>query len=380
MTSIIILSYNTKAYTQMCIQSIRKFTPPGTYEIIIVDNASTDGSLPWLLAQPDIRLIANEKNAGFPKGCNQGLRIAAGDDLLLLNSDTIVTPRWLEQLLTALHSAQDIGAVSCMTNNSTFQHKLDTTYTSIPEAIQFSENYNHSDPSRWCKAYELKGFCFLFRRKVYEQVGLLDEMFTPGNYEDDDYSLRIRMAGWKLLVCKDTFIHHFGGVSFFRKETSDAMRAEKLREYNALLDRNRHYFLKKWNLSDRCGVISGLVQNIGFPKKNPNILLLDSCAGPEAHILLERYPSARISLLMGTRGDVAAMAPDFPAMYCKDFEHEAAILLKGTYDYILCLNDFDNYHSPSDFLSSLSHHLAPGGCILYTASNRIYSYSPSRQE
>ncbi|MBR4696044.1 MAG: glycosyltransferase, partial [Selenomonadaceae bacterium] len=107
MTSIIILSYNTKEYTQMCIQSIRKHTDPGSYEIIVVDNASTDGSLNWLLAQPDIRLIANEENLGFPKGCNQGLEIAEGDDLLLLNSDTIVTPRWLKQLLIALHSSSD---------------------------------------------------------------------------------------------------------------------------------------------------------------------------------------------------------------------------------------------------------------------------------
>ena len=102
-TSIIILSCNTKEYTQRCIQSIRTYTEPGTYEIIVVENGSRDGSVNWLLAQPDIRMIANDENVGFPKGCNQGMRIAGGTEMLLLNSDVIVTPRWLEQLKLGLY-------------------------------------------------------------------------------------------------------------------------------------------------------------------------------------------------------------------------------------------------------------------------------------
>ena len=93
MTSIIILSYNTLTYTRWCLESIRRFTEPGTYEIIVVDNASTDGSRAFLRQQADVRLIESEVNLGFPKGCNVGMAAARGDALLLLNSDTIVTPR-----------------------------------------------------------------------------------------------------------------------------------------------------------------------------------------------------------------------------------------------------------------------------------------------
>ena len=80
-TSIIILTFNQMKYTQLCIDSIRRYTPPGTYEIIIVDNHSTDGTVDWLREQSDIKLLLNAHNAGFPKGCNQGIKLAKGNDI-----------------------------------------------------------------------------------------------------------------------------------------------------------------------------------------------------------------------------------------------------------------------------------------------------------
>ena len=110
-TSIVIINYNTLEYTRLCIESIRQLTPAGSYELIVVDNASRDGSLEWLRQQQDVRLIENQVNNGFPAGCNQGMAVAeAGNDLLLLNSDTVVTPRWLENMQQALYSKA--GAVS----------------------------------------------------------------------------------------------------------------------------------------------------------------------------------------------------------------------------------------------------------------------------
>ena len=117
-TSIVILSYNTYNLTKSCIESIRKFTSAGSYEIIVIDNASQDASVAWLKRQKDIKLVCNKENKGFPGGCNQGMELAEeGNDILLLNSDTIVTPRWLENMQTALYSEPKVGAVSCITNS-----------------------------------------------------------------------------------------------------------------------------------------------------------------------------------------------------------------------------------------------------------------------
>ena len=106
MTSIVILTYNKLNYTKKCIESIRKYTCKESYEIIVVDNASTDGTIEWLKTQSDIITIFNKENLGFPKGCNQGIKIAKGDEVLLLNNDVIVTPKWLINLLEALYSSE----------------------------------------------------------------------------------------------------------------------------------------------------------------------------------------------------------------------------------------------------------------------------------
>ena len=116
LTSIVILNMNTCALLRQCVESIRKYTDRGTYELIVVDNGSTDGSVPWIVAQPDIRYIINEQNEGFPKGCNQGMAIARGTEILLLNSDVIVTPLWLSNMREVLYMDESVGAVSCVTN------------------------------------------------------------------------------------------------------------------------------------------------------------------------------------------------------------------------------------------------------------------------
>ena len=98
-TSIIILTYNNLNYTKECLDSIKKYTKEGTYEIIIVDNNSTDGTVEYLKSQPDLKVIYNKENMGFPKGCNQGISLASNsNDILLLNNDTIVTNNWLDNL------------------------------------------------------------------------------------------------------------------------------------------------------------------------------------------------------------------------------------------------------------------------------------------
>ena len=249
MTSIIILSYNTLELTRMCLESIRAHTPE-KYEIIVVDNASADGSLEYLREQADVRLIENKENMGFPKGCNQGLALAEGDSLLLLNSDTVVTEHWLENLKKGLYSDEKVGAVSCLASSASNGQQITVAYGTDMAAMQaFAAGFNHSDPAKWEERAHLVGFCYLFKRAVYEIIGGLDERFTPGNFEDNDYSLRILEAGFSLLLLKDTFIHHWGSSSFRKKEESLQARQEKELRYGKLLQRNMQQFFEKWSIS-----------------------------------------------------------------------------------------------------------------------------------
>ena len=168
---------------------------------------------------------------------------------MLLNSDTIVTPRWLSNLRAALYSRPAVGAVGCVSNNITNYQQISCDYHSVDEMFRFAEAYNHSDPAKWERRLRLVGFCFLFKREIYEKIGGLDEQFSPGNYEDEDYSLRIWQVGYEVLLCRDTFIHHFGSGSFL-KALSDEERMAKGMACNALLKRNKAKFLAKWHVPE----------------------------------------------------------------------------------------------------------------------------------
>lgn len=256
LTSIIILTYNKLDYNKLCIESIRQYTEPGSYEIIVIDNHSTDGTVEWLQCQEDISLILNSENIGFPAGCNQGIKAANGDSILLLNNDTIVTPNWLSNLKKCLCSSSNIGAVGAVTNSCSNFQSVVCEYSSIKEMIRFAQQFNNSSPELWENRARLVGFCMLMRTDVVNQIGLLDETFSPGNFEDDDYSLRIRNAGYRLVLCWDTFIHHFGSVSF----------GEQAVQFSNLLESNRRKFIEKWGLDPHCVVTSAYMQDVALKK------------------------------------------------------------------------------------------------------------------
>lgn len=237
-TSIIILTYNKIEYTKQCIESIRKHTLKDSYELIVVDNCSTDGTKEWLEEQNDIITVFNDINVGFPKGCNQGIKLAKGENILLLNNDTVVTEKWLYNLVTCLNSSSKFGAVGPVTNSCAYYQAIETNYSTMEEMQSFSEKYNVLDSSKWEERLKLIGFCLLIKKEVIEKIGFLDERFSPGNYEDDDYSIRIRREGYKLMLCKDTYIHHYGGTSF-----------NENKEYSQLLINNEAKFKEKWGFT-----------------------------------------------------------------------------------------------------------------------------------
>jgi GT2 family glycosyltransferase len=288
LTSIVIATYNKLEFTQQCIQSIRSYTKPGSYEIVIVDNQSTDGTVEWLQQQADIKAIYNKQNYGFPKACNQGIEVSKGDSILLLNNDTIVTENWLTNLVTCLHSSPEIGAVGAVTNNCSYGQTIPVSYQTIEEMQAFALSYNNSNQELWEERLKLIGYCMLIKKSVIDVIGLLDEQFTPGNYEDDDYSLRIRLAGNRLILCKDTFIHHFGSVSF----------REAPPEYMKLMQNNRYKYLEKWGYDpDRGNQFRHDFSDSINKMKDSVFRVLDISCGCGGNLLQIRnkYPQAELT-------------------------------------------------------------------------------------
>jgi len=235
MTSIIIPSYNGLGLLRSCVEAIRAHTET-PYEIIVVDNGSADRTTEYCRSEK-ITFISLPANAGFPAACNAGLRLAAGDELLLLNNDVIVSQRWLSNLKAALYSASDIGIVGPVTNYASGRQQVATSYEGLAEFHAAAVLANVPDSGKWSPCMRLVGLCFLFKREVLDTVGLLDERFSPGHYEDDDYCFRARLLGYRLLIAGDCLVHHEGSASF--KQVYN----EGLQE---LVERNRKLFIDKW--------------------------------------------------------------------------------------------------------------------------------------
>jgi GT2 family glycosyltransferase len=233
-TSIIIPSFNELPLLKDCLYSIKKHTVT-PYEIIVVDNGSSDGTAEFCMNE-QIPFISVPHNRGFPAACNLGLNIASGDALLLLNNDVIVTPHWLSNMLDCLKSSDDIGLVGPLTNYASGKQQIEVSYTDLD---QMAEKFNRTDPDKWQQADRIVGFCILFKRQLLERIGELDERFSPGHYEDDDYCYRARNAGYRLMIAGDVYIHHHGSVSFERRKKS---------ELKELIENNRKKFIEKWGV------------------------------------------------------------------------------------------------------------------------------------
>lgn len=363
-TSIVILSYNTYNLTKFCIESIRKYTPAGSYEIIVIDNASQDESVEWLKEQTDIRLVCNEKNRGFPAGCNQGMAMAEqGNDILLLNSDTIVTPRWLENLQIALYSEPKVGAVSCITSNCSNWQQIDVKYETYEELMDFADKMNHSNPELWEVRPKLVGFCYLIKNEAYKIAGFLDEIYSPGNYEDNDYSLKLIMAGYKLLVCRDTFIHHYGSGSFGKHATLEEFE-EKNRKYKALLQRNQEIFLKKWQITENYDERHTVIFDVDVPRDTTmRIFVIDCNMGMSISYLKYKYFNAQISGATENWAEAALAGKYLDVSYCPNMEKNVFVLLTGKYDYILLADKDRQYDDFDGYIAKLVEYLTPEGSI-----------------
>ena len=373
LTSIIILSYNALDYTKLCLESIQKNTEKGTYEVIVVDNGSQDGSAEWLREQKDIRCIFNKKNAGFPKGCNQGMAIAQGSELLLLNNDTIVTPGWLDNMRKALHSASHIGAVGCMTNHCSNEQAMALSYQSIDELMDVAGKFNCSDPAKWHPWMMLVGFCLLFKREVYMRLGGLDEAFSPGNFEDDDYCLRMRKAGYELLLCGDTYIHHFGSVAFTGK--NDAIKEKaKTERYNKLIEKNRAYFMKKWHIKGTYRSHYEMTDLL-YKELSPgqDVLIVNCDLGYEQFWLKRRMPKIEVYGLTLDKLGMEIAGKTFPLYVCNDFlDGLEKHFCQKRFARIALLGNYQERPQGDKLVQTLRQHLTEDGVLFFGDADRIY--------
>lgn len=241
--AIVIVSYNNFKYLQMCLDSIWAKTIYPNYEVIVVDNGSESEVIEYLEAaqqnEPRIKVIFNGDNLGFSVANNIGIR-AAGDCeyIILLNNDTVVTRGWLSRLIYYLDDPAT-GLAGPVTNSIGNEARINVDYHGIEGLDAFAEKYTHVHAGQTSEIAVLAMYCVGIRKEVLDRIGLLDERFSVGMFEDDDYSLRVRRAGYRVLCAEDIFVHHWGGASFKKLDQ---------KEYLRIFNENRAKFEDKWGI------------------------------------------------------------------------------------------------------------------------------------
>ena len=239
--SVIVVTYNNLDYTRACLQSLEEFSEWARLEVIVVDNASQDGTpqflQQWASAATGRRAVLNQDNRGFAAANNQGLAIAGGDYLILLNNDTYVTRGWIRGLLMHLQRNPDVGLVGPVTNNIGNEARIETGYEGMEDMAKFAAAHGAMHAGQSFPIPTLAFFCVAMPRSTYERVGHLDEAFGVGFFEDDDYCRRIEAAGMHCICAEDVFVHHHLSASF------DKMKSDAKRE---LFERNKQTYESKW--------------------------------------------------------------------------------------------------------------------------------------
>jgi GT2 family glycosyltransferase/Flp pilus assembly protein TadD/glycogen synthase/SAM-dependent methyltransferase len=212
--SIIIPIYNQLEHTKRCLDSVMKNTSDDVCEIIIVDNASSDGTPDYLESLGDsIKVVTNALNYGFARGCNQGALNAKGSLLLFLNNDTVVTAGWLEPLLKTIRRPK-VGIVGCklLYPDGRIQHAGISLINGVPDHPHRYEEADLPAASSISEMDMVTGACLLISRELFISLKGFDEIFLNG-VEDIDLCLRVRNAGYRVLYQPETVIYHHEGQS-----------------------------------------------------------------------------------------------------------------------------------------------------------------------
>lgn len=249
---IIMVVWNNRDLTEQCVNSIFSSEITCQYRLILVDNASGQAAREYLdrlkvLFSDKIIIIRNKENLGYPKAVNQGIKSSSADYVCVINNDTLVFDGWLDEMMRVAESSKDVGIVN-PANNFGKKRPWNKTYE------QHAREMTAGRQGQYAETASPAGFCYLIKREVIDKIGLWDEQFSPGYFEDTEYALRAKQAGYKSVFAKGAFVFHLEHASF------------KKRGFNAFFKQSEEKFYKLYKRPQRILYVLAKTGNMYYNK------------------------------------------------------------------------------------------------------------------
>ncbi|NOU79239.1 glycosyltransferase [Paenibacillus sp. LMG 31459] len=318
--SIIIAVFpNQFEYMKASIDSIRRFTTKGSYELIVVESGSCLETRNWLAEETEIRSLFFEEQLSLSIALNEGMKVSKYDSILIMHEDTLVTENWLELLLDELYKNSKTGAVGPLTNFADDDQAEAVQFASMEELLAYARGLSKTNIVE--ERMTLSDFCFLFKRSVLETTGLLDEQLN-GHTAIIDFGLRIIEHGYTLALCRHAYVHHYG----INEVSTDKIHQRR--------------FKIKWGFNcEAVKVESNIFRFLEIQNENIyKILILGLVKGKNATTL-----------------KIKQMYPDVEIKYC-DIEQLSQLNRIEKFDYIILSSLVDPEHNLSDVKEMLAKH------------------------
>ena len=372
LASIVVLAYNHLEYTKQCIESIYRYTSHIDFELITINNGSSDGTDEYFKSLPNKKKISFSENVGVCKAFNRGFQMAEGKYILNVSNDIIVTTHWLDNLLICMNTDPKIGMIVPICDASCNYQQIALPYQTMDEMQIAAERYNISNPDLWEERLKLSNYAGIYRGEILKSLGGFDEDFNPGSYDDDAICFSIRRLGYKVILAKDTFVHHFGARTFNEEYEKD----------KTLLSRNKKLFVEKFGVDPYvAGTIDYKVLNLlsYSGAYNVDILGIGKSYGTtvlQLKNMCKSHGSKNVELyyLSEQLYNMAELKTICNKCICAPIENIQQKFGDRLYDYIIIESSYDSLPEKEDFFIGLYNLLRTDGKIVCTAPDQSALY------
>ncbi|MCW2278812.1 glycosyltransferase [Heliophilum fasciatum] len=371
--SIVVTGYNRLNKTKYCVECILKYTQDIDYELILVDNGSDDGTLEFFqsVQYKNKKIIRVTQNRGTFLPFKYYFNIFKGKYLINISNDIYVTRNWLSNLLKCYRSDPKIGFIEPVSSNVSNLQEVDLGFSDFDDMQKKAAEFNKSSPAKWEERMRLISAINFFSRDVLDNVGINDAAYLH-DFSEDDLCARIRRMGYKLVLCRDTWICH--DHDFRNMEDKDPSA------FQASLERGRAVYREKYYGIDPWDDINNFEMTLLAPLdsvrllKSVKALTVDVRCGTPALEIRNRLKRRGIT-------DVVSYAFTTDAKYFLDLQTVCAEVkcdridfiqqhyANNTFDIVVIGEPINTYPTPISLLQNLYGLLKPGGVLLFKVRN-----------